>query len=956
LETKAAVSSSTKIPSSAENRDSALSLYHLLEPEVLANPYPLFRRLRSEDPVHWDHFLHAWVVTRYPDVLEVLLNFSADRTPTPAQLDEMGLSSLNPIARVMVKQMLFLDAPAHTRLRSLSAKAFTPARVEELRGHIKDIVNSLLDGIQPKGSMDVIADLAEPLPAIVTAEMLGVPTKDHLQLKEWSADFAEMLGNFQHNPERYPRVLKAVANLIEYFQNAIREQRDHPQPGLIYSLMTAEIDGDRLTEEEVIANCIVTMVGGQETTTNLIGNGLLTLLHNPAELEKLRNDPSLIPSAVEEMLRYESPSQHTARMCPSDREMGGKLIKKRQAVIAVMAAANRDPERFPDPDRFDITRKDNRHLAFGYAAHYCFGAPLARVEGQVVFEALLRRLTDITLEPEPVEWRSNLGLRGLKALNVTFGKTRPDRMAASGNGKQREIQKETMPPVVLRRTPPAKASQDAETRTRVLAKYLSNRAGQSSTPETKITKRPAGTVIPLSLSQEEILRHETRVPATWPLYNECINLSMEGPLDVAILERSFAEIVRRHEIWRSTFETVDGQNVQKVQPAAATKFPILDVSSFAPAEREAEIERHIGAGVREPFQLQNGPLLRPTLVRLDDSHHRLYVVAHQIVLDGMSVYQIFASELAALYKAFLSGQPSPLQDLPFQYADFARWQREWMKGEESKQLGYWREQLRGKVSPLDWPKSDGARENGPSPSGNFHGALQLFSLPEDLSADLKQISRQENSTLFLTLLAAFAVLLHRYTDSKDLVVGTLSPSGRKRAEFLGLAGHFLNPVALRLNLEGDPTFRQLLAQAREVMCGAMGNDDVPIERIARELALDAESGQNPFFKVAISVQPPMPKLDFPWTVTTMDIDSGGSPWDFYLAFIEQPQGIIGRAQYNPQLLDSPAVTRVVRDFQNVLDVLLAGPGKRISQLDSVQLSEDARETAACPFSWSAGRL
>ena len=260
-----------------------MSLYHLLDPEVLANPYPLFHRLRSEDPVHWDPFLHAWVVTRYSDVMEVLLSFSADRTPTPAQLDEMGLSSLNPIARVMVKQMLFMDAPAHTRLRGLSSKAFTPGRVEQLRGHIQDIVKNLLDGLQGKDEIDVIADIAEPLPAIVTAEMLGVPTRDHVQLKLWSADFAEMLGNFQHNPERYPRVLKAVENLTEYFGNAVRDVREHPREGLIHSLLTAEIDGDRLTEEEVIANCIVTMVGGQETTTNLIGNGVLTLLRNPGE-------------------------------------------------------------------------------------------------------------------------------------------------------------------------------------------------------------------------------------------------------------------------------------------------------------------------------------------------------------------------------------------------------------------------------------------------------------------------------------------------------------------------------------------------------------------------------------------------------------------------------------------------------------------------------------------------
>src|SRR5438309_1213743 len=273
-----------------------LSLYHLLDPEVLANPYPLFRRMRSEDPVHWDPFLHAWVVTRYADVLEVLLSFSADRTPTPAQLDEMGLSSLNPIASVMVKQMLFLDAPAHTRLRGLSSNAFTPARLEQLRAHIRDITKNLLDAWDSKAELDVIAEMA-----------------------------------------------------------------------------------------------------------------------------RLRGDLSLIPSAIEEMLRYESPSQHTARMCPSDREMGGKRIQKRQAVIAVMAAANRDPEKFPDPDKFDITRKDNRHLAFGYAAHFCFGAPLARVEGQVVLEAFLKRFPEVVLAPAPLEWRSNLGLRGLKALKVRVG-------------------------------------------------------------------------------------------------------------------------------------------------------------------------------------------------------------------------------------------------------------------------------------------------------------------------------------------------------------------------------------------------------------------------------------------------------------------------------------------------------------------------------------------------------
>ena len=399
---------------------SALSLYHLLDPGVLANPYPLFRRLRTEDPVHWDAFLHTWVVTRYVDVLEVLHTFSANRTHTPEKLQAMGLSQISPLAQLMVKQMLFMDPPGHTRLRSLASYAFSPARVAVLRSHIREIVNRLLDEVQNKGQMDIIADLAEPLPAIVTAEMLGVPLNDRHQLKTWSANFAEMLGNFQHNPEHATRMLRTVQDMTAYFRDRIRELKDIPREGLVHSLMTAEIDGDRLTEEEVVANSIVTMVGGLETTTNLVGNGVLTLLRNPGEMERLQKDQSLIPSAVEEMLRYESPSQHTGRLAPEDVELGGKVLRKGQAVMAVMAAANRDPERFPDPERFDVARTDNRHLAFGYAAHFCFGAALARVEGQEAFEAIVRRLHSVELQPGTLVWRNNLGLRGLTALPVNF--------------------------------------------------------------------------------------------------------------------------------------------------------------------------------------------------------------------------------------------------------------------------------------------------------------------------------------------------------------------------------------------------------------------------------------------------------------------------------------------------------------------------------------------------------
>ncbi len=396
-----------------------LSLYHLLDPEVLASPYPLYRRLREEDPVHWDPYLHAWVVTRYVDVVTVLHHYRAARTPAPERLEDLGMGELSPIAALMVRQMLFLDPPEHRRVRRLASAAFTPRRVAVLREHIRQITEGLVDGLGGGGRFDVMEGLANPLPAIVTAEMLGVPTADHELLKSWSQDFAEMLGNFQHNPGRAKKVLQTVEEMVAYFRAAVISEASKPTEGLINALTTAEIDGDRLRVEEVVANVIVTMVGGQETTTNLIGNGLLTLLRQPDQLERLRSDPTLMESAVEELLRYESPSQHTARLAPAGAVLGDKEIPEGDAVIAVMGAGNRDPERFTDPDRLDLGREDNRHLAFGWAGHFCFGAPLARIEGQIAFETLLATFSELSLAPDQeIRWRPNLGLRGLTELHV----------------------------------------------------------------------------------------------------------------------------------------------------------------------------------------------------------------------------------------------------------------------------------------------------------------------------------------------------------------------------------------------------------------------------------------------------------------------------------------------------------------------------------------------------------
>jgi hypothetical protein len=406
----------------AEVDDERLSLLRLLNPAVLADPHAIFRELRQSDPVHWDPYMHAWVVTSYAEAMTVLMNYSADRTPPPAYLDRLGLSFMKPFSEVMLQQMMFMDGAMHARLRGICSAAFTPRRVEGLRTDIESVANELIDKVIEHGHMDMIHDFANPLPAIVTARLLGVPADDHRQLHAWVLDLAEVLGNFQHHPNRVAQIVESLEDLKDYVAARVEEQRRRPTGGLIHALMTAEFDGQKLSDEEVIANTIITLIGGHETTTNLIASGFLTLLRNPACLEQLRSQPQIAASAVEELLRFESPVQHTARIAPADMQLGGKTIKKGSRVVAGLAAANRDPTRFPDPDQLDLLRSDNRHLAFGWAAHFCFGAPLARMEGQIAFNALLRRLSRPVLLERELDWRSNAGLRGLTRLNIGFDK------------------------------------------------------------------------------------------------------------------------------------------------------------------------------------------------------------------------------------------------------------------------------------------------------------------------------------------------------------------------------------------------------------------------------------------------------------------------------------------------------------------------------------------------------
>jgi pimeloyl-[acyl-carrier protein] synthase len=408
------------LKSAEEMNDRNLSLLRVLEPEILADPFTHYRSLRTYDPVHWDPYMHAWVVTSYPEALAVLMNCSADRTPTDALLDHLELPIMKPFAEVMRRQMMFMDGSQHTRLRNICSAAFTPRRVDGLRVVIQSIAQELIDKVIPSGQMDMIADFANPYPAMVTARLLGLPTEDHRRLHAWVLDLAEVLGNFQHNPRRVAAVVQSLEEFQTYVATRMQELRKCPADGLLYSLMTAEVDGQTLSDEEVIANTIITLIGGHETTTNLIASGFLTLLRNPNSLEQLRSHPDIVASAVEELLRYESPVQHTARIASADMELGGKNIRKGAKVVAALAAANRDPNRFPDPDHLDLLRSDNRHLAFGWAAHFCFGAPLARMEGQIAFNTLLRSLKNPVLVDRKLQWRENAGLRGLTKLRIAF--------------------------------------------------------------------------------------------------------------------------------------------------------------------------------------------------------------------------------------------------------------------------------------------------------------------------------------------------------------------------------------------------------------------------------------------------------------------------------------------------------------------------------------------------------
>ena len=391
------------------------------EPQFLRDPFPLFRALREADPVHWSPRLKAWVLTRYDDCRAVLLDreMSSDRLrPFFATLPGPEAERIRDIIRYLTHWMVFRDPPEHTRLRKLASKVFHVQSMHAMRPQVEDLAAWLLGRIGEREEIDFIADFAGPLPGLVIMALLGVP-REHLPLvKRLSDDMALFIGSSRMSAQKYDLAQAATHEMADFFRALIDKRRAAPQGDLLTQLVHLEQDGDRLSEDELVATCILLLFAGHETTTNHIANAMLALLRFPGELAALRADPGLAPRAVEELLRYDGPSGAQVRVVKVAQALRGEPLKPGERVFLMLNAANRDPETYADPDRLDLRRKEMPHLAFGFGLHICLGFPLARMEGQVALPAVLKRWKRIELavSEERLEWLNSMVFRGMKAL------------------------------------------------------------------------------------------------------------------------------------------------------------------------------------------------------------------------------------------------------------------------------------------------------------------------------------------------------------------------------------------------------------------------------------------------------------------------------------------------------------------------------------------------------------
>ncbi|WP_292794707.1 cytochrome P450 [Nostoc sp. NMS7] len=399
--------------------------FNLFDPKFNANPYPTYHRLRSEDPVHRYFVGGDWIVTRYADVKAVLKSGCVRTDDRPKSIQERNKylqdkgKNLNTLAYTTSRFLFYMNPPDHTRLRALVSKSFSPVVVERMRPRIQEIVHELLDKVRHQGSMDIVADLASPLSVSVISRLLGIPKEAQQQLHQWTNVLSRILDPLV-SLEEYAAMNKATKEIQEYLSTLIAEREKDPQEDLISNLITAKEQNDRLSQNEILAICTLLFGAGEETTGNTIGNGMLALLQHPNQMEKLKREPTLIPSAVEEVIRYDSAIQMLTRIATDNLEIGNQTIKAGEKIVLCLGAANRDPAQFSEPDELNINREQNQHVAFADSIHYCLGAALARVETQIAINTLVQKFPDLKLKSNKLEWKKSIVIRGLNALPISF--------------------------------------------------------------------------------------------------------------------------------------------------------------------------------------------------------------------------------------------------------------------------------------------------------------------------------------------------------------------------------------------------------------------------------------------------------------------------------------------------------------------------------------------------------
>lgn len=447
----------------------------------------------------------------------------------------------------------------------------------------------------------------------------------------------------------------------------------------------------------------------------------------------------------------------------------------------------------------------------------------------------------------------------------------------------------------------------------------------------KIPRRQADEVAPASFGQEQIWLHSQLAPEL-PLYTESLTVRRSGPLDPEALVTSFREIVRRHEIWRTTFMWSHEQLIQQVHAHSEPRIRVTDLRHLPDHDRETAALHLAAEDLRRPFDLSQEPGVRAHLVTLSDTDHRLFLCLHHMVFDGISIYRVFLPELAALYDARVSGTPCLLEEPPLQYADFACWQRR-NAGETGLEplVEYWRKQLSGAPSMIALPADH------PRPSSqSFRGGLVRFQLPGDLTAAARSTALQESCTFFMLLLAGFAVTLHRLSDQSDMLIGSVS-GGRDHPDLERLMGYFLRTLVIRADLRGNPTFREILRRVRDVLVEALCHDTVPFQRLVQAVTPDRDLSRSPLFQVTFSIEPPMPGLGPQWDLSEMDAGTTVSKFDLSIELEDRGDVIIGRAIYSSDLFEASTISELLSDYTGLLRQALSDPGQRLDELVGLPL-------------------